>query len=378
MRFSKTPAVAFALLATGLSLVWLSKQGKDGGQPGPAAASSTSAAAPVSRPQPEADPLAAAFESLRGKPTPEEARRSLSQMRLALEAMPKDEAVAHVRGFLAKGQDRGTGLDFAIDRDGKLNGWPSMRTFLLDALLGIDPAAAAALGREVLAKPTAADEWALALRNVAKGEERQDRSFLLSKTTELIANPGWQADPSIGYLNAFDVLVHVEATEATPLLSSLIQRKDRKDLAHAGFLTLDRLVQREPVDELTRLAADRALQQSRPEMVAQQFARADLRDPAQQSLVRNWLLDPARTGTELRSFAGVFPNNSRFISNNLLTTESAPSGAELAVHDREVLAVVSGWAADPAFTPVKDHLNAMISRLDGFVGTRKGSTPAPE
>ncbi len=109
-----------------------------------------------------------------------------------------------------------------------------------------------------------------------------------------------------------------------PSSSNLIQRKDRKDLAHAGFLTLDRLVQRKPLDELTRLAADRALQQSRPEMVAQQFARADLRDPAQQALVKTRLLDPARTATELRSFAGVFPNNNRFVSNNLLTSEQRP------------------------------------------------------
>lgn len=377
MRFSKTPAVAFALLATGLSGLWLWKSGKQP-ETAPPSPAPSSAAAPAPRAQPAADPLAPALASLRGKPTTEEARRSLSQMRLILQAMPKDESVAHIRDLLAKGEDRATGLDFAIDRDGKMSGWPSLRTFLLDTLLGIDPAAAAALSREILSKPSAADEWALALRNVAKGEAKQDRDFLLAKTTELINNPGWQAEPSIGYLNAFDVLVHVEATEATPLLSNLIQRKDRKDLAHAGFLTLDRLVQRKPLEELTRLAADRALQQSRPEMVAQQFARADLRDPAQQALVKTWLLDPARTATELRSFTGVFPNNNRFVSNNLLSSESAPSGAVLAVHDREVLGVVSGWAADPAFTPVKDHLNAMISRLDGFVGTRKGSTPSPE
>ena len=142
-----------------------------------------------------------------------------------------------------------------------------------------------------------------------------DPDFLRAKTEELIRNPAWQADPSIGYLNAFDVLVHVKATASTPLLSGLIQMKDRKDLAHAGFLTLDRLVQGQPVDVLTRLAADTALQQGRPEMVAQQFARADLRDPAQQALVKNWLLDPARSAAELRSFAGVYPNNNQFVSS---------------------------------------------------------------
>jgi hypothetical protein len=138
------------------------------------------------------------------------------------------------------------------------------------------------------------------------------------------------------------------------------------------------LVQRQPVDELRRLSADTALQQSRPEMVAQQFARADLRDPAQQALVKGWLLDPARTATELHSFAGVYPNNNRFVSNNLLTVETGQSGAELAIHDQEALAVISAWAADPAFAKIKDPLHTMISRLEGFVVTRNGPASPPE
>jgi hypothetical protein len=170
------------------------------------------------------------------------------------------------------------------------------------------------------------------------------------------------------------VLVHTNATASTPLLSNLIQDKDRRDLAHAGFLTLDRLVQRQPTVELQLLAADRALQQSRPEMVAQQFARADLRDAAQQALLKSWLLDPTRTPTELRSFAGVYPNSNRFISNNLLTTESQQPGTDLAAHDRQALEIVSGWLADPAFKSVKDHLLTMVSRLNEFTGASQAPT----
>jgi len=194
-------------------------------------------------------------------------------------------------------------------------------------------------------------------------------AYLIERTEALIGNPAWQANPSVGYLNAFDVLVHTNATASTPLLSGLIQQKDRRDLAHAGFLTLDRLVQRNPADELTRLAADTALQASRPEMTAQQFARADLRDETQREIVKSWLLDPARTATELRSFAAVYPNNNRFISNNLLTTETEQSGTALAEHDRQVLEIINSWAADPAFQPVAEQLRTMTARLTGFVGT---------
>jgi hypothetical protein len=189
--------------------------------------------------------------------------------------------------------------------------------------------------------------------------------------------PEWQADPSIGYLNAFDTLVHTDATESIPLLSGLIQKKDRKDLAHAGFLTLDRLVQRNPVDALQRLTADRTLGASRPEMVAQQFARADLRDTSQREIVRKWLLDPSRTPTELQSFAGVYPNNNQFVSHNLLSTSTQPTGAELAAHDRAALEIVSSWQKDPAFQPVAEQLRTMIARLNNFVSASQSPASPP-
>jgi len=328
----------------------------------------------AARPAVSSDLLAQASAGLAA--APDESRQSLQDLRTSLLAMPKDEALAMIRSFLASGNDHATGLSFDIARDGSLNEWPTFRTFLLDVLSSIDPVTAAAIGREILASPTNPDEWALALRNVARGEPlEQSAAFLQSKTEELITNPAWQADPSIGYLNAFDVLVHIGATGSTPLLSDLVQRKDRKDLAHAGFLTIDRLVQRQPADLLGRLAEDRALQASRPEMVAQQFARADVRDPEQREILRGWLLDPARTSMELRSFAGVYPNNNRFVSNNLLTVEPAQSGDDLATHDHAALLTVSAWAGDPAFQPVREHLAVMLSRLEEFVSQRDNTPP---
>lgn len=314
---------------------------------------------------PPHDPLPSAFESLRQSP---DSLKSLEDLQKKLAAMPPGEAAKWIRDFLKTGKDKSTGLTFEIGTDHALKQWPTFRTFLLDALRAIDPAAAAEVSREILATPTTADEWALALRNIGLASSTPETNAeLRAKTEALIANPAWQADPSIGYLNAFDVLVHTQAVESTPLLSELIQRKDRKDLSQAAFLTLDRLVQREPADLLTRLASDTALQQSRPEMTAQQFARADLRDPAQQALVKSWLLDPSRTGTELSSFSGVYPNNNHFVSNNLLTTEATQSGSDLAAHDREVLEIITTWSEEPAFAPVKDHLAAMIRRLNEFV-----------
>ncbi len=293
-------------------------------------------------------------------------RESLDTLRGGLLEMSAAEAVAEIERFLASGQDAATGIEFEIGSGGVMKGWPTLRFFLLDFLLEIDPAAAARIGREILAEKTTADEWAISLRNVARGESG-NTDFLRTKTEELISNPAWQEKPSIGFLNAFDVLVHTRATASSALLSGLMQDKDRRDLAHAAFLTFDRLVQREKVVMLEKLTADRELQLSRPEMVAQQFARADLRDETQRGLVRTWLLDPSRTPTELRNFAGVFPNNNLMISNNLLTKEEQVSGEDLRDHDRQVLAIIKGWREDGTFQPVAEHLGTMEARLSEFV-----------
>jgi len=365
-----------ALVAAGLlALVWWLTGFRD--QPASVHPTGGDSRTSLHASTPAKDPLGAACERFHEKPNRTGALQTLKDLQVALKSMPRDEALAWIRSFLESGQDQPTGLSFEIAADGTLTEWPTFRTFLLDALLAIDPAAAAALGRQILTSPTSADEWALALRNVGRVETTaESNAYLIERTAALIANPDWQSNPSIGYLNAFDVLVHTNATASTPLLSGLIQQKDRRDLAHAGFLTLDRLVQRSPADELTRLAADTALLASRPEMTAQQFARADIRDEAQREIVKSWLLDPARTATELRSFAAVYPNNNRFISNNLLTTETQQSGADIAEHDRQSLEILNSWSADPAFQPVAEHLRAMVSRLNEFTKAPQSSAPS--
>ena len=185
---------------------------------------------------------------------------ALSKLSGLLSSMDQAESVRWIREFLATGEDRITGLSFVIGADGQLNEWPTLRTFLIDRMLALDPEAAATLSREILASPTSSDEWAVCLRNIGRAEDgSNNQDFLRTKTEELIRNPEWMKTPSIGYLNAFDVFVHIGADASTPLLSELVQRKDRKDLAHAGFLTLDRLVQRKPAEMLTRLAADRKI-----------------------------------------------------------------------------------------------------------------------
>ena len=292
----------------------------------------------------------------------------LSSIEKNLTTIPTAEAVVEIEEFLKGGEDRTTGLNLRIAKDGRLAGWPTLRVFLLDLLLKLNPGEASRISREILSAYTSADEWAIALRNVAKGEDSvENREYLRKQTEALITNAEWQQNPSVGFLNAFDVLVYVESTESLPLLSGLVQRKDRNDLAHAAFLTLDRLVQRQPLKMLSLLKDDLALQQSRPEMTAQQFARADLRDVLQQDVVKEWLIDSSRTSTELENFAAIYPNNNRLVSNNLLTFDAQTSGTELRKHDREVLEVIRRWQLDPSLEIRSRYLRTMETRISHFI-----------
>lgn len=369
MRASpKTAIVSALLIVAGLSAAigWWKLKVIDGEEIVPLGGSGQSSTSPT--PTTVDRPVLDSFAHLRESPTREAARARLSALQNDLVSMPRDQALAQIVPFLGGGSDAPTGLSFEIGTGGTLKEWPTFRTFLLDVLLAVDPDTAAQISRAILESPTTADEWALALRNLGRLDSSEEVSaFLRAKTEALITHPDWQAHPSVGYLNAFDVLVHTHATASTPLLSSLVQRKDRQDLAHAAFLTLDRLVQREPVDLFTRLAADRPLHHSRPEMVAQTFARADVRIPAQREILRHWLLDPARTGTELRSFAAAYPNANQFISHNLLTTEPARPGADIGAHDHQAFPIVAAWTHDPEFQTILPHLHTMLARLSQFV-----------
>ena len=223
MRSPQSGFIPLAIAVAGLAVFWWWKS-DTAGNPSPAGES----AAPAASRSRDRD-LASAFDHLPGQSDLAGSVKHLAELRIMLAAMPRSEAVSWIRSFLASRQDKETGLSFEIDPDGNLKEWPTFRTFLFDAL----------------STRITADEWALALRNAGRAETTEGtRKFLRTKTEELIQNPSWQASPSIGYLNAFDVLVHTKALESSPLLSRLVQQDPAFDVIapHLESMT-GRLVQ---------------------------------------------------------------------------------------------------------------------------------------
>ena len=116
----------------------------------------------------------------------------------------------------------------------------------------LDPSAAVEVGRDVLRSASTPDEWAVALRNIARGSDSaEDAAVLKAKSAEMLDNTAWRTNPSSGYLEAFDVIVYTRNTSLVPrLLTFCDSPRDQQALRHAAFLVLDRLVLAAPAETL--------------------------------------------------------------------------------------------------------------------------------
>jgi hypothetical protein len=282
--------------------------------------------------------------------------------------MPVSAAVGAIREFLDSKADAPTYLGFKLGSGGLLEEAPTLRTFLLDEMGRLDPAAAAAYSRVILASKDSPDEWALALRNLARGDtSAEGRALLEAKTEELLRYEPWQNQPSVGFLEAFDVAVHLGGTHLMPALGELIRRQDNPAVAHASYLALDRMVINDPVGALTALQSVPGWMSGREQTRANYFARADVRDPRQRQILENYLLSSQLGSAELDSFAGVYPNANYMISPNLLTMTRTSDRQTLIGRDAESLRVLQEWIDDPRFAGLRPALDKINLRLSGFV-----------
>ncbi|HKQ39103.1 MAG TPA: hypothetical protein VJ063_13585, partial [Verrucomicrobiae bacterium] len=156
-------------------------------------------------------------------------------------------------------------------------------------------------------------------------------------------------------------------TELVPVLTDLLKKKDNQAVAHAAYLALDRLVLKEPAAMLTELQNSPDLMRGREITRANYFARANLSDAQQRTVVETYLLDPARLPSEINTFAKLYPNRNLMVSYNLLTTASRPDPSPQMSRDRFALRVLDDWMDDPRFTKLKPQLENMKARLDSFV-----------
>ena len=297
------------------------------------------------------------------------ARRSLAAFKSHLSSLPRSTAVAAIRASLDSGADAPSGLGFVVAPGGGLAEAPSWRGFLLATRGELDANAAAEYARKILSAMNSPEEWAVALRNVARVQtDEAGRAFLEEKMRALLTHEPWIGASSAGFLEAIDVAVSLRGTNLVGELASLVRRTEQRPSAHAAYLALDRLTIADPAPLLAKLAEEPDLMRGREATRANYFARADVGDAAQRAVVERYLLEARRTPEELRTFAGLYPNANFMISQNLLTRVVTPDRAELAARDQTALRVVNEWLADARFSTLRPQLEKIRARLETFVG----------
>jgi len=302
------------------------------------------------------------------KDAPGDSRRPLAELQRSLSAQPPQLASAMIREILHSGADAPTQLDFKVGPNGLLSEAPSLRVFLLDYLAQLDRLAAGTYAEKILQTQTSADEWAVSLRNYALANPTPEgKSYLVQKVWEMIQYQPWQKEPSTGFLEAFDVIVYAGGSDFTPLLAELVRQKDNRAVAHAAYLTLDRLVLQDPAAVLAHFEAQPDLMNGRETTRANYFARADVGDVQQKAVLESYLLNPQITGDEIKAFADLYPNANYMVSNNLLTPTQTPGHAALVQRDQKALEMMQTWLADPRFADLKPHLETIKTRLELFV-----------
>ncbi len=264
----------------------------------------------------------------------------LRALREGIRKAPEEEAAAAaIIGFLKSGADTPLGLPFTVGPDGMMDAVPTLRIALLDLLPSLDPLAALQVAREIMAKPTSPDEYALALRNLAWNDLNGDlRDELSARFLDLLKTP-WLDQPSAGFLEAFDIAVEIGGTPMFDRMVTLAREaKSNPAASRATFLSLDRMVLRDPALLQTALSADARWMDFAPQQRASLLSRLDITQPGQRDLFRRYLSSTSHAAGELDYFAKIFPNGNFLYGHRLVTTDDAtPTIGEIAAADVRVL-----------------------------------------
>lgn len=294
-----------------------------------------------------------------------------------LGALSPDEAANILTTYLDSGDDMPLGLPFRVGRGGDLRTPPTLRVASLDWLGRIAPERAAAYSMEVFETSEQPDEWAVAVRNYARLTPPRSDPYLDDVVREMITNPDWQARPTDGYLEAFDAAVYNEQYDLIPDLIDIADTNP--DLAPVAVLAMDEMAQNDRAEALKRISDMEGGFDAMPRLRANLMARADIRDDAQKVIVADYLQRTDVGIDELKEFARLFPNHSRFVGDRLLTEQERLTIADKARIDAAALYAVEEWLADGRYgDDVEFILISMRDRLERYVGSAVKGGYLPE
>ena len=318
--------------------------------------------------------IRSALAALKAGAPVDQAAQILARLRRLLLELPPEEAAAAVLEFLANGLDTPSGLSFRVGADGVLASAPTLRTMLLDVLPTLDPDAALAAARDIIGRRQSQDEYAMALRNIAWNDLDGDMSTELSTGfSAMLDQPGWQADPSDGFHEAFDVAVELGSAAMLEELAELVGGQKpagspaKLGTERAAFMALDRIAQRQPAALVEIFSRDPDFLAHAPRHRAALMTRLDPRVPEQRALLVRYLERQDHRQRELEYFAGLFPNANYIKGYRLVTSdEDIPDIAERQQTDREMLAVMREIAPSLSSPGAQSAASTILERLEYF------------
>ena len=292
---------------------------------------------------------------------------ALAALREALERAGRDPAesaaaIAAVRDFLAGGEDAATGERFHVSQGGVLSEAPTLRTLLMDQLGSLARTAgtddARQVANETLARKDSADEWAVALRNLAWADPDGSRALLADKTREMLAYEPWRAAPSGGFMEAFDAAAY----SRDPTLMGDFARlsADATPLRRAALVAADRLSAEVPLAVADYLNANPGVLGDRPMLRADFLGKLDLADPAQRAAAETYLDRADVAATEKTKFLGRLEQPAYFASDSLLTNPQPAASATGPAHRATVNTVAGQWLAGDRFPTLQAPLSELV------------------
>jgi hypothetical protein len=295
-----------------------------------------------------------------------DARALLADLADSVAAADSMIAAQSLIAFLETGRDAATGLGFQVAEGGTLSEAPSLRVAVLDFLGRTGAPQAADYAIEVMDATAVADEYSVALRNLAWGVE--DTSEVGARFSDMLDRDAWLSEPTAGFMEAFDVAVAVGGPQMVRELSQValgeseITTGETPRLNQPAFIALDRLMMRDPDAVVAAFRSDPELLSWAPTQRASLLSRLDVRDKDQRVLVENYLLSPNHGPDEMEYFKNIFPNVNG-IDGNRMVTESTEI-RNVAEIDNATRAVLTEWQGDTRFAGVRPILEAIAQRLN--------------
>jgi hypothetical protein len=295
-------------------------------------------------------------------PDAEEVRERLLATRTAWVQLDPQALASAIKELLESGADAKTGLDFQVGLHGMLEGWPTLRVFLLDALAISDPEMGKVIAADLLDKTPSADEFATGLRSLTRtGMARATDTELLTRFDQMLGHEEWQS--ARGFAEAFDLTRFVGTPAAARKLVAWNGNSELRSMAMHEFTA------EHPEAMLETLETDVSLES--PDRACL-VARADPADPKQLGSVDDYLHRPNLTAEEADVFLNAFPLRSATTGYRLYGATPSPYTFEqIKSGDLAAGEIASRWLTDPALEKYRPQIQALQQRLEKWIEEAK-------